>query len=317
MKVSRRVAVLGIGSGAAAGLIGCAKPEESGTSPQPSGSSPSAGKGGETVRVAMSAAFVSEAGVHLYKALTDYLGTQTGMPFEFVRGLGYDTINKMLESGAVDVGFVCGLPYVILHDRPQPAANLLAAPVMKDKRYEGKPKYFSDLIVANDSTFQKLEDLKGARFVFNDEISNSGYNLPRYRMAKAGMTTGFFASVARSGSHEESIRMVAGGKADCSYVDSLVLEYDRARNDNAAGRVRVIDSIGPAGIPPVVLTPKRSPEFAVQIQRALLEMHEIPEGRKLLDELMVDRFVKVDDKNYDDIREMRAFAEKAGFDVIR
>lgn len=46
-------------------------------------------------------------------------------------------------------------------------------------------------------------------------------------------------------------------------------------------------------------------------------MHEDPEGRKILDNALLDRFVVVDDHNYDDIRAMKDAAEKAGFTVIR
>jgi phosphonate transport system substrate-binding protein len=265
----------------------------------------------------MSAAFVSEGGVHLYKDLTGYLGAETGTSIEFVTGLGYDTINGMIESGAIDMAFVCGLPYVILHDRPAAAASLIAAPVMKASRYGGKPKYYSDLIVKKDSKFEKLEDLKGATYVFNEEISNSGYNLPLYRMAKAELAGKFFGNVLRSGSHEESIRMVASGKADASYVDSLVLEYDQQRAEPNSTGVRVIDSVGPAGIPPIVASAKAAPDASAKLQAAMLAMHENEKGRKILDDLLVARFEKVDDSNYDDIREMRQFAQKAGFAKIQ
>lgn len=176
------------------------------------------------------------------------------MKIEFVTGLAYGTINGMLETGAVDCGFICGLPYVIMHDRPAPGAQLLAAPILKAPRYKGQPKYYSDLVVHKDSPYKTIHDLKGRAYVYNEELSNSGYNMPRYRLLQLGLTKGFFGKVLRSGSHEESIRMVAAGEADASFVDSLVLDYDREKHLGHAAEVRVLESVGPAGICPLVMS---------------------------------------------------------------
>ena len=269
------------------------------------------------IRIAMSAAFVSEAGVGVYDDISTYLAGEMGNKVEFVTGFGYETINDMLSSGAVDVGFVCGLPYVLLHDQAKSAVELLAAPVMKDKRYGDVPKYYSDLVVRKDSDIQSINDLKGRTYVFNDKISNSGYNMPRYRLLKLGLTDGFFGEVLRSGSHEESLRMVAAGKADASFVDSLVLEYDKAHGLGVASELRVIESVGPAGIPPVVVSHKVPDAMRRDLQRHLLAMHENPKGRAILDRALVQRFVAPGDSNYDDIRTMKQAADTAGFDTIR
>lgn len=269
------------------------------------------------IRMVMSAAFVSESGVGVYEDIAHYLTRKMGKKIEFVTGLAYGTINGMLETGAVDCGFICGMPYVLLHDRPEPAASLVAAPIMKAARYNNQPKYYSDLIVRNDSPYKTLQDLKGRTYVYNDEISNSGYNMPRYRLLQLGLTGGFFGKVLRSGSHEESIRMVAAGEADASFVDSLVLDYDREKGLGHAREVRVIESVGPAGICPLAASSKLPVAVRDEIGRQLTTMHEDPEGRKILDKALLARFAAVDESNYDDIRAMKEAAEKAGFTVIK
>ena len=269
------------------------------------------------IQVAMSAAFVSEKGIPVYDEITNYLSEKLGDDVELVTGLGYSTINSMIKDGIVSVGFVCGLPYVLMHDKSEPEAVLIAAPVMKDPRYKGQPKYYSDVIVRKDSPISSFKELKGKTYVYNEEISNSGYNLPRYHLVSLGLTNGFFGKVLRSGSHEESIRMVAQGEVDASSVDSLVLDYDRKMGFGYADQVKVIESIGPAGIPPVVVSVKTSKEVRERIQNVLLNMHKDPEGRRILDKALVDKFVAVDDSNYDDIRNFKQTAEAAGFTEIR
>lgn len=273
------------------------------------------------LRVALSAAFVSERGVSVYQHIVEYLQRKLGQELELVTGLGYETINSMLDDGAIDMAFVCGYPYVLLRDRPEPRVTLVAAPVMKSARYQGKPVYYSDLIVRADSDITSIHDLRGRTYVYNEETSNSGYNLPRSRLIALGLTGGFFGKVLRSGSHEESIRMVADGRADASFVDSLVLEYDLvygpAHGDDAAQRVRVIESMGPSGIPPVVMRTAVPAAIRRELQHLLVTMHEDAQGRRILDAALVERFVIVDDGNYDDIRDHRRAAEAAGFQTLQ
>jgi phosphonate transport system substrate-binding protein len=268
------------------------------------------------LRVAMSAAFVSERGVPVYGKIVDYLGQKSGTPLELVTGLAYTSINQMLQAGVVDYGFICGYPYILARDQPVPKIELVAAPVPKDPRYRQKPVYFSDLIVRADSPFKSIQDLRGRTYVYNEETSNSGYNMPRSYLVKLGLTHGFFGKVLRSGSHEASIRMVAQGLADASFVDSLVLDYDRTKGFADAARVRVIDSLGPAATVPFVVSTAALPTSA-PLKARLLTMHDDPLGRQILDEALLERFAEVSDADYDGLREMKKAAEDARFLEIK
>lgn len=68
---------------------------------------------GPPIRIAMSAAFVSESGVGVYAKLADWLSGQLGRQVEFVSGLSYGTLSEMSDDGAVEVAFICGYPYVL------------------------------------------------------------------------------------------------------------------------------------------------------------------------------------------------------------
>lgn len=270
------------------------------------------------IRIVMSGAFVSESGIKVYEDIAQYLQKKLQHKVVFVSGFSYATINAMLDSGMADIGFVCGLPYVMQRDQEEPAIDLLLAPVMKDvEKYKDQPVYYSYVIVHKDSKFKNFADLKGSRFAFNDEISNSGYNMPRAHLIDMGETHGFFSEVTRSGSHEESIRMVAQGVSDASAVDSLVYDYDAIKNPEYVKQTRILKVLGPAGIPPVVVSVKTAPAWRKQISEILLGMKNDPDGRAILDEALVDRFSVVDDSNYDSIRAMQKLAQDSGYRVIR
>lgn len=269
------------------------------------------------IRIVMSAAFVSDSGLSIYTDIFDYLGKKLNRDIDFVSGFSYESINSMLDSGMVDVGFICGLPYVMKKDRPQPSVELLLAPVMKSSKYQDRPIYFSYVIVNKDSDFNKFTDLKGKRFVYNDEISNSGYNMPRAHLIDIGETSAFFDKILRSGSHEESIRMVAIGEADVTAVDSLVYDYDLETNPKYVAQTKIIKILGPAGIPPIVISTKTPPSLRNEIRDVLKNMNNDPVGKKILEKALVDRFTVVDDSNYDGIRIMKNKAKTSGYKVIR
>ncbi|MDC0748141.1 phosphate/phosphite/phosphonate ABC transporter substrate-binding protein [Polyangium mundeleinium] len=274
-------------------------------------------KDARPMRMVMSGAFVSESGVNLYEEIAHYLARKNGITIEVTTGLAYSTINSMLQTGAVELGFICGLPYTVLRDEPTPRAELLGAPIMTYPRYGGRAVYFADLVVRNGSPYHSLDDLRGRTLVYNDERSHTGYNAPRHRLMERGFASGFFGKIVRSGSHEESIRMVAAGEADASWVDSLVLDYDRERRIGRAGEVRVLESLGPMTVSPVVVSPDLPAELRAALRRTLLGMHQEPEGKRLLDAAFIARFVKVEDADYDDHRSMKTAAEKAGIVAIR
>jgi len=269
------------------------------------------------IRVVMSAAFVSDTGISVYDEILHYLGKKLQREVVFISGFSYATINSMLDSGMVDIGFICGLPYIMKKADPQPSVDLLLAPVMKDSRYKNKPIYYSYVIVHRDSKFDSFLDLKGSTFVFADEISNSGYNMPRAHLINLGETSGFFSKILRSGSHEESIRMVALGEADVSAVDSLVYDYDQLKKPIHVAQTKIIKTLGPAGIPPVVISTKVTATLRHKIRDILLGMKNDPAGKKILDKALVDRFTIVDDSNYDGIRKMLKQAQDSGYQVIR
>lgn len=271
----------------------------------------------DPIRVMMAAAFVSEAGVSVYAEIFHYLGEKLEREIEYISGFSYDTINTMLDSGMVDVGFICGLPYIMKRDKPQPNIELLLAPVMKGNKYKDMPIYYSYIIAHKDSKFNSFSEFKGSRFVYNDEISNSGYNMPRAHLINMGETSGFFGKVIRSGSHEESIRMVAIGEADLSAVDSLVYDYDRAKNPKYIRQTKIVEILGPVGIPPIVISLKTPLSIRQKIRDILIGMKADPVGRAILDKALLDRFTIVDDSNYNGIRKLLKQAEDSGYRVIR
>lgn len=206
--------------------------------------------GEKVINIVVTAAFVSERGMSIYHELAKYMSKKMNRKVKIVSNLSYKNSDLLLDKGIVQVGFVCGLPYV--EKKAKGKQQLIAMPIsatLKDKfsdvpGYEKTPgKYFSYTIVHKDSNIKSWEMLKGRSYAYNDKESNSGYNMPRYKLIKLGAKSweDYFNKIVVSGSHEESIRLVAEGLVDASSVDSLVLDYDRHIKEKNALTLRLLN----------------------------------------------------------------------------
>lgn len=285
---------------------------------------PVAGAAERNLKLVVTAAFVSEKGMGVYQELAGYLSGKLGYRVDVVSGTSYEESDMLLQRGIVQIGFVCGLPYT--HNAAKGIYQLVAIPVMAidNAQFADAPdyaaipgKYYSYTIVRKDSKLSSWADLKGHSYVYNEKNSNSGYNMPRYKLVQLGVKRweDYFSKIEVSGSHEQSIRMVARGLVDASSVDSMVLDYDRNLGDADAMNVRIIEVLFPggAGIPPVVVTSSVDAALRQQLQDAFTHMHEDAEGKRILAKALIKRFAPPDDANYDDVRAMEAAAHAAGF----
>jgi phosphonate transport system substrate-binding protein len=259
------------------------------------------------------ATFLAPNMLPVYQRVVEYIGQCLGCPATLSVGASF----AAFERGEADAGFICGLPYVDLTRRSAPAVELLAAPVLQGARYQGRPIYFSDVIVRSDSPYRAFGELRGCSWAYNDPDSHSGYNITRYTLARLGETRGFFGRVVEAGFHQEAIRMVADGRVDASAIDSQVLAIELRDHPALGERLRIIDSLGPATIQPVVAARSLPDALKDELRGALYEAGDDPAMRAALDYGFVARFVPIADADYDDIRAMVAAAEAADFLTLR
>ena len=125
--------------------------------------------------------------------------------------------------------------------------------VFADPRAEGRPVYFSEVVVRDDHPAGSFDDLAGCTFGFNDESSLSGYFATLQRLDESGRDGRFFREHRRTGSHGASIEATLSGAIDGAAIDSVVLAAARRANPELATRLRVLESLGPFPIQPIVV----------------------------------------------------------------
>jgi phosphonate transport system substrate-binding protein len=250
----------------------------------------------------------------LYEGIANFVGDLLGLPVETIQGQSFDEIGT---DGQLDIAFICGLPYVELKKQHPAPVDLLAAPVLAGDRYRDRPIYFSDVIVRRDAPWHSFADLRGRSWAYNVPGSHSGYNVTRYRLLQMGETHGFFSRTIRAGGHPASIQMVCDGEADAAAIDSRLLEALSIRDPSLTAKLKIIDTLGPSTIQPVVIASSAPASLKADVRAALLAMADDPDARQFLARWSIKRFVTVIDSDYDDIREMQRAAQRAEFLTIR
>jgi phosphonate transport system substrate-binding protein len=239
----------------------------------------------KVLRVAVAAMISPKETFIYYREMLDYLGRQSGHSVQLIQRKTYDEVNALFPKGEVDLAFICTGPYAASRDKY--GFEALATPQVR-----GQPFYQSYLIVSKDSPHQKLEDLKGRVFAFTDPDSNTGAMVPRFWLAEAGETPeSFFSRTIFTYSHDNSIMAVAKGMVDAAAVDGHQWEYFERFSPAHTSQTRVIRKSQPFGSPPLVASGRLKDDVRSKIRELMLSMHTDPEGKRILDNLLIDRFV--------------------------
>jgi phosphonate transport system substrate-binding protein len=253
--------------------------------------------------------------VEIFEAVASRAGAHLGLPtsvaVESSSSGPAGAERDPFSTGKTDVGFMCAPPYIWLRDREDPPVELLGVvPVFEDQRAAGDPVYFSDVIVRRESPFLTLEDLRGGVIAYNDACSLSGYYCLLQEFERTNAHKDEPAVMLHSGSHLRSMDLVTEGRADAAAVDSNVLALRLAAEPALRGRIRVVESLGPYPIQPVVVRSDLEQWLKIALRDCISSWPNTARGREELSTLGLIGFAPVDETHYEPERAALAACAK-------
>jgi phosphonate transport system substrate-binding protein len=242
--------------------------------------------------------FLGEAARAHYDEVGQLVARAAGFEATPLEEPGLARLDETIAAPGPALLFLCGLPYVRLRDDNAPIEAIAGAVPI------GEPaaQYFADLVVREDLEAASAADLAGRRFGFNGRDSLSGYVLPYAALEPRGLAEPLYDHAIETGSHRRSLRLLAAGEIDVAPIDSTVLALE-ARSDPAIAALRVLERLGPAPIPPVVLL-HGDPHLAEHLTQALVSLDQHVIGRRALALGLIERYVETSDGAYDAVREL-------------
>ncbi|MBI2894002.1 MAG: phosphate/phosphite/phosphonate ABC transporter substrate-binding protein [Deltaproteobacteria bacterium] len=222
-----------------------------------------------------------------YSKLFSRVGLLLGAHVEFVQRRTYREVNDLLLDGTLDAALLCTGGYFELEGRAPVRVEPIAVPVV-----DGKTTYHSFIIVPADSPATGIEDLRGKRFAFTDELSFSGRAYAVHLLRRTNEAPArFFGDTIFTHSHDRSVEAVASGIVDGAAVDNLIYESIATRHPEVGAKIRVIHRSPPFGMLPLIASPTLPETMRARLRRAILTLDRDAEAAAALRIVGIERFV--------------------------
>ena len=241
-----------------------------------------------------------------YKPILDLLSKNTGKKIEFYMPTSYSSVVEALLGKWVDVAVLGPESYVIARKKDASIEVFGTYSRKAEGVQEAGPGYKSLLITKKGSRFTTVESLRGSVLALVDPASTSGALVPERVFAKTLQRPlrEYFSKVVFSGGHDLSALAVAEGKADAGFVAS-----HRLMEAVGAGKVKLEDFNVLWASPrlpqdPFVYRASLCEPLRARIAETFLGVDQNPDGRRYLENVKSERFVKMTDADYDLIREV-------------
>ncbi|MGH7318955.1 MAG: phosphate/phosphite/phosphonate ABC transporter substrate-binding protein, partial [Candidatus Rokuibacteriota bacterium] len=164
--------------------------------------------------------------------------------------------------------------------------------------------------------YRRLEDTFGGRVAHSTEHSQSGYNAPRHHLLpyRSPDRPASFAEVKGPYIRQRAvIQAVFDGEADVAAIDGYAHDLLRRHDPALARGLRVVATTAPSPSPPLVASPAMDSAERGRLTAALLEAHRAPELAPVMEDLLLRRFARVDDRDFDVLVAQQRAAETAGY----
>ncbi len=240
---------------------------------------------------------VTGRAVQGWNEIFNWVGERAGIDLETIPHAPPEPLDALWSRTDNACVFMCGWPFGLVHPQPK----LVVAPVLAPARYQGRPIYFTDLVVRRDRGFTELADTFGGRVAWTSEGSHSGFNALRHHLLSYRRATRprlFRESVGPLVTPARALASVVDGDADVAPMDSFVLDLMRLHEPERLVDIAIIDTTAPAPIPPLVASPKITDAELRNLQAAFAGIDKDPEMTAVLADLGLKSFAMVAAEDY-------------------
>jgi ABC-type phosphate/phosphonate transport system substrate-binding protein len=242
-----------------------------------------------------------------WTSLLNWVVTRTGRGFEVLDYPPPKPLDAFWARADLGCAFMCGLPY---SRDPRPLTPIIA-PVVRAARYQGRPVYFTDIIVRADSSYQTLEDTFGGRVGYTVHHSQSGYVALREHLLPYRLRIGhspYREVVGPLYGARDIVDALLAGRIDVGPLDSYVHDLIGNLQPGIGAQLRTVATTRASPIPLFVATAPIDPDLVGKLQAAFMSAARADELKTERDMLLIADFVIPEQAPY---QALRARAEAA------
>jgi ABC-type phosphate/phosphonate transport system substrate-binding protein len=242
---------------------------------------------------------VAPAAAAAWREVLSWALLQAELDWPFVEAPAPTPIAQLWARPDLGLALMCGLPYAQRLEAARAqgarAPTLVAAPVPGPARYQHRPVYMTDLVVAAASPARTLADTFGGTVGYTLADSLSGGVSPQRHLARLGAARAggrrYRAAVGDLVHARGVIQAIADGRIDVGPLDGYAHDLLRAHDPAFAAQVRTVATTDPLPIPPLVATAALEAAQLARLREALLSAHEAGVLRDAMQRLLLERFV--------------------------
>ncbi len=245
-----------------------------------------------------------------YKPIGEYIEKKTGIAITFTILPRYGNIIESFERKKLDGAFWGSFTGAMA------IRKLGIQPVARPVNLDGTSSYHGYIFVHKDSVIHSIEGMRQSVIAFVDKATTAGYVFPTAYFKERGvkeMNT-YFREHYFTGSHDAAIYAVLNKEAEVGCAKNTI--FDMLAYENSAVRDDLVVLAKSPDVPSNGLGLRRNiaPAVKEKIEQVLLEMDRDPEGREVLKEFGVIKFIRTTEEDYGPVFEL---ARKAGIDLKR
>ncbi len=245
-----------------------------------------------------------------YMTMCDYICSILPVKLEFHVLKDYEDVMEALENGEAEAGVLGS--FLMVHGMTRHGFIPLVRPVWKS----GESNYHSVIFTKVGSKVTKdIKTWEGRSFAFANRHTSAGFFFPLYIMRSEGIKKepwDFFSEMMRTGSHDAALWTVSNGLADIGAAKNTVFQETMRKNPELNEIIEILYAGGKFPDATFAVTAGMDPAIREALKQTLLEMHNSPEGRKVLDKFGAKKFIPSPPEDYNGVLEV---VEKAGFDI--
>lgn len=232
-----------------------------------------------------------------WQELIGHVAADAGVSFTYVPYPAPQPLEDLWRRPDLGCVFMCGYPIALKLADVTP----LAAPIPDAPWAAGKAVYRSDLIVREDSPYQRLSDTFHGRVGWTVEHSHSGFNALRHHLLqyRTPGTDAVFGSV--SGHLVTARRIldeVLAGGIDVGPLDSYWHSLIARHRPELTRGIRVIESTDVAPLPSFVTSKDADPVVVGRLRQAFALAHRQEWFPPLAETLLITGFQPMDHADY-------------------
>lgn len=233
-----------------------------------------------------------------WRALFERVFADAGVEVAFLEHRWPQPLAQLWREERLLAGFMCGRPFA----RSDLAMQPVAAPVPSPPRYRSLPRYCSDFLAREASGWHTLEDSFGSRFGWMAPDSQSGFHAARDHLATLDPRGEevFSESIGPLGNPRGTLEALRKSTVDVVAVDSYYVDLARRHDPALLGGLRAIGQTPWTPIPLLVAAPGVERDVVGRVRDVLVRCHEAPAYARLLENVLLERFVVPDVSGWHD-----------------